>query len=73
MAWQGCFSQLGPEGPGLKSERRQDVHATSPYGPRDFGIRNLRDTTPAWTSSRCTIGVIPCNLDEACGINRFKV
>ena len=41
MAWQGCFSQLGPEGPGLKSERRQDVHATSPYGPRDFGIRNL--------------------------------
>ena len=25
MAWQGCFSQHGPEGPGLQSERRQDV------------------------------------------------
>ncbi len=24
MAWQGCFSQHGPEGPGLQSERRLD-------------------------------------------------
>ncbi len=40
MAWQGCFSEHGPEGPCAKSEHSQGVHATSPYGPARFFDRS---------------------------------
>ena len=35
MAWQGCFSQHGPKGPGLENERRQG-------GPCHLALRAAR-------------------------------